>query len=59
METSSQSPLVSIIENHAAFPDDSLAVIREHLKDRPHQLFCNMVNSGQPRSQWLSGIKKP
>ena len=41
-----------------ASSDDSLAVIREQLQDHPHQLFCNAVNSGQPCSQWLSGIKK-
>ncbi len=41
-----------------ASPDDSLAVIREQLREHPHQLFCNVTNSGQPCSQWLSGIKK-
>jgi glycosyltransferase involved in cell wall biosynthesis len=41
-----------------ASPDDSLTVIREHLKDQPHQLLCNATNSGQPCSQWLSGLKQ-
>ncbi len=41
-----------------ASTDDSLAVIREQLQDHPHQVFCNATNSGQPCSQWLSGIKK-
>lgn len=41
-----------------ASTDDSLAVIREQLQDHPHLVFCNATNSGQPCSQWLSGIKK-
>ncbi len=41
-----------------ASPDDSLTVIKEQLKDLPHQLICNATNSGEPCSQWLAGIRK-
>ncbi len=47
---------IELIVLDDASPDDSLAVIREQLKDQPHQLICNTTNSGEPCSQWLAGI---
>lgn len=41
-----------------ASSDDSLAVLRSSLGDRPHQLIVNDRNSGSPCSQWLRGIEQ-
>ncbi|WP_216900470.1 glycosyltransferase family 2 protein [Synechococcus sp. CCY 9618] len=40
-----------------ASQDDSLQVIRDTLRDHPHRLIRNPVNSGQPCSQWLNGLR--
>ncbi|MCT0206793.1 glycosyltransferase family 2 protein [Synechococcus sp. CS-1332] len=37
--------------------DDSPTVIRQQLSQHPHRLVCNALNSGQPCSQWLSGME--
>ncbi|KEF41474.1 MAG: hypothetical protein ER33_11135 [Cyanobium sp. CACIAM 14] len=38
--------------------DDSLQVIEETLRGHPYRLFRNAINSGQPCSQWLSGLRQ-
>jgi glycosyltransferase involved in cell wall biosynthesis len=41
-----------------ASQDDSLFVIKRTLKDQPFRLFCNEVNSGDPCSQWIKGLRE-
>jgi glycosyltransferase involved in cell wall biosynthesis len=41
-----------------ASQDDSLLVIQRTLKDQPFRLFCNEVNSGDPCSQWIKGLRE-